>query len=225
MKDSSHLLQVYCIPGLGVNQQLFKNLKLNNCKVTHIQWLAPVKDETLPEYAMRLVQQIETSKPFVLIGVSFGGMCSIEIAKQLSPLKTFLISSSKVRSELPKSLWFLSILPGHQLFSDNTYLKGARIVRKKLGVTPEMEKDFEKMLTPPPEGYFSKAVDMIVNWQNEQYPSNVFHIHGNADDVLPYKKDVEYNYIVQDGSHMMIVDRGEEISAVINKELEKIINS
>jgi hypothetical protein len=152
-------------------------------------------------------------------------MCSIEIAKQLSPVKTFLISSSKVRSELPKSLRFLSILPGHQLFSDTTYLKGARFVQRKLGVTKEMEKDFEGMLTPPPDGYFSKAVNMIVNWQNEQYPSNVFHIHGNDDDVLPFKKDVEYDYIVQGGSHMMVVDRGEEISEVINRELEKLNRS
>jgi alpha/beta superfamily hydrolase len=222
MNDSSHKLHVYCIPGLGVNKQLFKYLKLNNCKVMHIKWLAPVKDEKLPEYAMRLAQQIDTSKPFVLIGVSFGGMCSIEIAKHLSPVKTFLISSSKVRSELPKSLRFLSFLPGHQLFSDNIFLKGARIVKNKLGVTEEMEQDFEKMLTPPPDGYFSKAVDMIVNWQNEEYPSTVFHIHGNADDVLPFKKEVEYDYIVQDGSHMMVVDRAEEISKVINRELEKL---
>lgn len=223
MNNTSHPLQVYCIPGLGVNRHLFKNIKLNRCIVTCIQWLAPFKEETLPEYAKRLAQQIDTSKPFVLIGVSFGGMCSIEIAKQLSPLKTFLISSSKVRSELPKSLRLLSFLPGHQLFSDAVYLKGARIVKKKLGVTPGMEKDFEEMLTPPPDGYFSKAVDMIVNWQNEHYPANVFHIHGNADDVLPYKKEVNYDYLVEGGSHMMVVDRGEEISAVINKELEKLV--
>jgi hypothetical protein len=222
MNNTSNKLQVYCIPGLGVNKQLFKNLKLNNCKVMHIKWLAPVKDETLREYAMRLSQQIDTSKPFALIGVSFGGMCCIEIAKQLSPVRTFLISSSKVRSELPKSLRFLSILPGHQLLSDTIFLKGARIVKNKLGVTNEMEQDFENMLTPPPDGYFSKAVDMIVNWQNEEYPASVFHIHGNADDVLPYRKDVDYDYIVQLGSHMMVVDRGEEISEVINKELEKL---
>jgi hypothetical protein len=222
MNNSSHKLHIYCIPGLGVNNHLYKNLKLTNCKITHIKWLAPVKDETLPEYAMRLAEQIDTSKPFVLIGVSFGGMCCIEIAKQLSPVKTFLISSSKVRSELPKSLRFLSILPGHQLLSDTIFLKGARIVKNKLGVTNEMEQDFEDMLTPPPDGYFSKAVDMIVNWQNEEYPSSVFHIHGNADDVLPYKKDVNYDYIVQDGSHMMVVDKGEEISEVINRELEKL---
>lgn len=188
----------------------------------HIKWLAPEKDETLPEYAMRLSKQIDTSLPFVLIGVSFGGMCCIEITKQLSPVKTFLVSSSKVRSELPKSLRFLSIIPGHQLLSDNIFLKGARIVKNKLGVTEDMEKDFEEMLTPPPDGYFSKAVNMIVNWQNEECPRNVFHIHGNADDVLPYKKEVAYDYIVEGGSHMMVMDRGEEISEVINKELVKL---
>jgi hypothetical protein len=222
MSNSAHQLQVYCIPGLGVNEHLFKNLRLKKCRVSCIEWIAPVKDESLPEYAMRLTKQMDTSKPFALIGVSFGGMCSIEIAKQLSPVKTFLISSSKVRSELPKSLRFLFFLPGYKLFSDNVYLKSARIVKKRLGVTEEMDEDFEEMLTPPPEGYFRKAVDMIVNWQNEEYPSNVFHIHGNADDVLPYKKEVDYNYIVQNGSHMMVMDRGEEISEVINRELEKV---
>ena len=86
------MLNVYCIPGMGVNERLFRNLKLNNCNILHIKWETPFKNESLPDYAMRLSKQMDTTKPFVLIGVSFGGMCSVEISKQLKIVVGHLLS-------------------------------------------------------------------------------------------------------------------------------------
>ncbi len=71
---------------MGVNESLYRNLKLNDCAIFHIKWLTPFKNETLPDYAMRLSKQIDTTQPFALIGVSFGGMVCIEIAKKLNPI-------------------------------------------------------------------------------------------------------------------------------------------
>lgn len=213
---------VYCIPGLGVNKQLFKNLQLPGFNISFIDWITPVKNETLPAYAMRLAQQIDTSKPFVLLGVSFGGMCAIEITKQLYPLKTILISSSKTKKETPSRLRILSFLPLHYLISDSLYLKGAWILRRLWGVHAGIEQEFKASLTPPPENFFARAVNMIVHWENETIVANVIHIHGTADRVLPYKKSVVYDYTIEKGSHLMVLDRGEEISRIITSSLHSL---
>ncbi|MCW3071731.1 MAG: hypothetical protein JWO44_1621 [Bacteroidetes bacterium] len=214
------MLNVYCIPGMGVDGRLFKNLQLENCNILHVKWLTPVKNESLADYAMRLSAQIDTSQPFALAGVSFGGMCSVEIAKKLNPVKTFVISSCKKSSELP---WKITLWKNFRLYkylSDSRYISGAMLVRKQFGVTGDEQKErFLEMLKAAPENYFSGAVHCIMNWQNEHVPETIVQIHGTADQVLPHKK-IDCHYKIMRGTHFMIVNRSKEINAIINKELE-----
>ncbi len=141
------MLNVYCIPGMGVNERLFRNLKLTNCTILHVKWESPLKNESLPDYALRLSKQIDTSHPFVLIGVSFGGMCCVEISKHLKPLKTFIISSSKFHNELPFKITFWRKLPLYRLFNDGFFKDVAMIAKKQFGVfTDEQKKSFRSML-------------------------------------------------------------------------------
>jgi len=216
-------LNVYCIPGLGMNALLFKNLELPNCNIIPISWLSPKKNETLPEYAMRLSAQIDTSKPFVLIGVSFGGMCAIEISKKLQPLQTILISSCKVCTEIPTALRILKYIPLHLLLSDVMYMKCTLFILKRLGVTKALKKEFNEMLKLPPENYYSRSIDMILNWKNNTIPPRVIHIQGNKDHVLFYKKNVHYDYTIEDGSHFMIVDKADEINKIIEGETDQFL--
>ena len=221
MQHSDERVIAYCIPGLGVNKKLFRNLQLDNCSVTFIEWLSPLKNETLPAYAIRLSQQIDPSRPFVLIGVSFGGMCAIEIAKRLSPLKTILISSCKTTHEIRRLLKALSYLPLHRLFSDSIYLKGAWILRRWFGAHKKIEQEFMDSLSIPPPKFFAGTVNMIVHWKNETVPPNIIQIHGTGDNVLPYWENISYNYTLEKGSHLMILDRAQEINEIINKELRQ----
>ena len=121
------MLNVYCIPGMGVDGRLFKNIKLNDCTIHHIKWETPHKSELMSEYAMRLAKQIDTSQPFALIGVSFGGMNCVEIAKQLNPVKTFVISSCKRSDELPLKITFWKRFSLYRKLSDQRYIKGAML--------------------------------------------------------------------------------------------------
>lgn len=206
---------------MGVDERMFRNLKLDNCTIFHIKWLTPFKNEKLPEYALRLAEIIDTTQPFALIGVSFGGMCCIEIAKKLKPVKTFLVSSSKTRAEVPQKIKMWSRIPLYKKLNDNVYRKAALMVKNLFGVTSkEQSEKFEQMLNTAPENYFKGAVHCILSWNNQDIPENVIHIHGTGDLVLPIKRIVDCNYIIKDGTHFMIVNRAEEINLIINKELK-----
>ncbi|MGZ4117573.1 MAG: alpha/beta hydrolase [Bacteroidia bacterium] len=219
------MLNVYCIPGMGVNERLFRNLKLNNCNIIHVKWLTPFKNESLSDYAMRLSKQIDASKPFALIGVSFGGMCCVEISKQLKPLKTFIISSSKFKEELPLKISFWRKIPIYRFFRDGFYKNAVMLAKKQFGViTEEQKTNFRKMLDEAPQNYFNGAVDCIVKWENKTRPHNLIHIHGNRDRVLPHRKVVGCDYTIEGGTHFMIINKAEEINKIINAELEKVID-
>jgi esterase/lipase len=208
---------------MGVDGRLFKNLKLENCTIHHISWITPFKNETLPEYALRLSEQIDASQPFVLIGVSFGGMCSVEIAKHLYPLRTFVISSCKRSRELPLKITFWKRFSLYKKLSDARYIKAAMLVKKQFGVTSKDQSEkFLEMLRSAPDNYFSGAVHCIMNWQNEIVPEGVIHIHGTHDRVLPHIKII-CEHKIDGGDHFMIVTKAKEINEIINKELKDFL--
>src|SRR6185312_11284822 len=91
---------IYVISGFGADERVFSKLDFGDNDVHFIQWQVPEKDETLASYAERLAKEIVYPNP-ILIGLSFGGMMAIEIAKLIPIEKVILISSIRDRYELP----------------------------------------------------------------------------------------------------------------------------
>ena len=98
---------IYFISGLGADRRVFQKLKLpEGFTAQYIDWIKPFEDESLEAYSKRMATAIDTSKPFVLVGLSMGGMVSIEIAKFTQPKLVILISSIKSIDELP---WYYKL--------------------------------------------------------------------------------------------------------------------
>lgn len=220
------MLNVYCIPGLGINEEIFKNLELQDCDIRYVKWISPLKNEKLPEYASRLSEQIDSSQPFALIGMSFGGMCAVEIAKKLKPLKTILISSNKTSAETPMNMKIWAQFPFYKNFNDAFYKSAAKNIKSLFGVkSKEQGERFERMLNSAPENYFAGAIHCLLTWENKEIPENLVHIHGTSDLVLPYQKISNCDYTIKDGTHFMVVNRSEEINTIINEELKVFIGT
>ena len=56
----------------------------------------------------------------------------------------------------------------------------------------------------------------LAPWFVIESPKNVIHIHGTADRLLPYRY-VKADYIINNGEHVMIMDKGEEVSELLKK--------
>jgi hypothetical protein len=81
-------MTLYFISGLGADKRIFEKLQFSNSfKLVFIDWIVPVKNEPLRDYATRLSHTINTSEPFVIIGLSFGGMIATELSPIVSPQK------------------------------------------------------------------------------------------------------------------------------------------
>src|SRR5690606_34798609 len=96
---------IYFMPGMAANELIFDNIKLseNDFEVHYLKWVIPHKNETLENYALRMLEGVTYKDP-VLIGVSFGGMLVQEMAKHIQVKKVIIISSVKSKKELPKRM-------------------------------------------------------------------------------------------------------------------------
>jgi pimeloyl-ACP methyl ester carboxylesterase len=214
-------MRIYFIPGLGVDHRLFANLDLPGHEVSYVKWIVPHRNEPLKDYALRLAEQIDTSQPFILGGVSFGGMCATEIAKVLKPQKLILVSSAKKGSELPLAIRFFRCFPLQKLIrSDCFYIKMALMLWRIFGFRGrDQYKLFKEMMESMPRGYFAPACNCVINWRNNEHEETL-HIHGDNDKILPFR------YIcnavrIAGGTHVMVLNNAKEIGSIIMRELER----
>ncbi|RYY87626.1 MAG: alpha/beta hydrolase, partial [Chitinophagaceae bacterium] len=95
-------MTLYFLSGLGADRRVFGRLQLpERYRIVHLDWIEPEPRESLEHYALRLSAGINTNGPFALIGLSFGGMLAVEIARVLQPSRTILLSSAATYKELP----------------------------------------------------------------------------------------------------------------------------
>lgn len=215
---------VYCISGLGADERIFCKLQVPDTTFHYIRWVQPLPTESINNYATRLRDQITHTDP-VLMGVSFGGMMSIEIAKMLSVDKVVLISSIKSSRELPRwmqvcgQLKFDKMLPAKPLHSIRP-LRALRPVQNYfLGTESEEEKaianHFRDTVDPL---YLRWSINQVLNWKNEWLPSNFYHLHGEKDHIFPLRK-VRATHVVKEAGHFMIMNRCNEINEILQKIL------
>lgn len=211
---------VYLIPGQGADERLFTHFELDPAFIVHkLQYTTPAKGTTMQEYAHQMAAQIDTSHPFVLIGTSLGGMLAIEMTEFLHPEKVIILSSAKCRQELPRRYRFMKKFPLYKIVPPRVVKGGARILQPL--VEPDRRKEkriFKSMLKAKDPLFMKRSVVMIINWERDSFPENVVHIHGSKDHTLP-TKNIGKSVIIEEGSHMMTLTRGKELSRIINEIL------
>ena len=62
------------------------------------------------------------------------------------------------------------------------------------------------------------AIQEILNWKNHFIPPNLHRIHGTKDHLLPIIVSPP-DFKIENGSHLMILNKAEEVSAALHKIL------
>ena len=216
---------VYLIPGQGADARLYKNIQLDSIyEVRNIEYFTPEKGWDMNEFAHQLARQIDTTQTFSIVGVSLGGMLATEMNDFLNPKKVILISSAKSRKELPFRYRFQKVIPIHEIVPGFVIKASAKILQPI--VEPDRGKDastFKAMLRDKDPKFMKRTVKMILEWNRETYDENIFHIHGDLDKTIP-ARNVDFDYLVEDGSHMMVLTRGDLISQLLNQILNETSN-
>jgi len=215
--------RIYLIHGQGSDSRLFSKLRLNaDYDTVCLNLPLPEKGETMEHFAQKLIPEIDTTVPFILIGVSLGGMVAAELNDLLHPLQTILISSAKNRSELPGRYKFMRVIPLYKLFPAG-FIKASSFIMQPL-VEPDRKKEkalFKNMLHEKDSRFLKRSIPLIINWQKtDNNGKQLYHLHGRKDHTIPLR-NIKSPQIVSGGSHMMVLTEAEFISEKINEILLK----
>ncbi|TXD51976.1 MULTISPECIES: alpha/beta hydrolase [unclassified Polaribacter] len=210
-------MKIYGISGLGADKRVFKFLKLDS-ELIPIDWIKPLKNESISNYSKRLSAKIDQNEKVCLIGVSFGGLVTTEISKLINPALTILISSAETKKELPFIYGVFGKTNLVKLFP-TTLFDPPRWIANFLFGTEQTEL-LNAILKDTDLKFAKWAVHALISWKNEESLKNVIKIHGTKDKLIPLKSTKNIK-LIKDGEHFMIVDKAQEISTIINAEIRK----
>lgn len=163
-------------------------------------------------------EKIQHPSP-VLLGVSFGGMIAIEIAKQIPLAKLIIVSSIKTANELPRWMKLTGKFQLHKILPTRSYKITERYDNRRLGISNEEElklvNAYREKMDPV---YYNWAVHQVLSGKNNWYPGDIVHIHGDHDKIFPVK-NLNPTHIIQGGSHIMMLNKAQEVSQCINSVL------
>lgn len=238
---------IYCISGLGADERIFSKLTLPGVTLIPLQWIQPQKEECIEAYAKRMTAQLPLhpgSQPHshpanqdppnqpadqpglldqplsypILMGVSFGGMMALEMAKFFPEAKVILISSVKSRKELPG--WMR--LAGNLRLNRLLPLRPPRWDRLEtdfLGTETAEERQLVREFSNTSDPvYLRWALGQVINWRNEWQPSACYHLHGTNDKTFPYK-NIRATHLIAGGGHFMVMNRAKEVSTILESIL------
>lgn len=201
-------IHVYLMPGLAANPSIFKNIDLpTDLFEQHLlEWFVPKENMTISEYAAEMNKQVNHTNP-VLLGVSFGGILVQEMAKLMKVHKVIVVSSVKMKSELPKRMIFSRYTKLHKLLPTGLVNNVELLAKYAFGETiTKRLKLYEEYLSIRDKYYLDWSIDQMINWQQTECQENVIHIHGDKDAVFPVAHIKDYIPVLN-GTHTMIIHR------------------
>ncbi|KAA5823509.1 alpha/beta hydrolase [Algibacter amylolyticus] len=205
---SQELIHVYLMPGMAASPKIFEYIKLpeNQFEIHLLEWLIPIDNESITDYARRLCTNIKHEN-VVLLGVSFGGVIVQEMSKFVSVKKLIIVSSVKSMHELPKKMLLAKATKAYALVP--TQLASKLDVFEKYAFGDTITKRIElykKYLSVNDNKYLSWAIKEMVCWNQETCHPDIIHIHGDNDSVFPIK-NIKNCIVIKNGTHIAIINK------------------
>ena len=212
---------MYCIPGLGLDHRVFEKLELPDFELRFLDWIPAKTEESMPAYAKRLINGIETNS-FSLLGVSLGGIAAIEISKLKKVNRLILISTIKHQDELPVYLKWMNKFPANQVGAAKVGMELSMALKPFYDKANKKGNElFQKMVRDSSPQFINWGVRVISQWEiKDAIETPYLHLHGTEDLVFPIK-NIDNATTVKGGTHFMIYNDAKKIS----KRISFIINN
>lgn len=213
---------VYFVPGLAASKEIFRNINLPKDRyTTHIiEWLIPLKNESIVDYAKRMAAFVKKDNA-VLIGVSFGGVMVQEMSAFLNLRKLIIISSVKSKYELPKRLRLIRNSKAYKLVPTRLIVSSKDLTQYAIGPRSKKRlKIYDEYLHIRDKRYLPWAIEKMVCWNRKEVNTKVHHIHGDADMVFPIKH-IHNAEIIKGGTHIMLLNKATAVTQKIVDIIEE----
>ena len=215
------MITIYFLSGLGADERVFARLNLPpGYQMQLIPWEKVKGNETLEEYARHLARTIDASKPFLLAGLSFGGIVAAEICKFLKPKKLILFSTVATGQELRRIYRLAGSLRLYRLVS-NIYMR--LTLPFAYWFFGPLDNEGKKLINDyvlMNEGvYLRWALGQISCWKNSEIYHPHIRIHGSLDRAFPLDLLNDVDYVIEGGGHTCVFTHATEVNEILMKEL------
>ncbi|MDF1673119.1 MAG: alpha/beta hydrolase [Vicingaceae bacterium] len=219
--------KLYFISGLGADSRAFTKIQeFDNYQNVFIEWIPNLPNEAFSNYIARLIKGYDIKANDIIIGLSFGGLAAIEIARQTSAEKVILLSSFQDKNGLKPHLKFLldlrlyNLIPNFKLkFFDKQAVKGFG------DVSEEAKQGLIEMMRDTNPKFIKWSLKQIRKSKFKMIPNTeIFNIIGTKDELVQNWELTSNNFHINNGSHLMVYDNADEINTTLKKILQ-VVNS
>jgi pimeloyl-ACP methyl ester carboxylesterase len=230
--------------GLGADDHVFWHQLSEFPKLTVMDWLVPLRGESLAEYAARYSELIRTdilknqvTSDVVIGGLSFGGIVALEVAKHVKPDGVVLLASARRPTDLPlrirffRPLRFLGPLARvivmilQLLAVPFAYGVARRVIPYTSGVLRQVCRANSRVV--------AWSICQIWAWDDEPLlDCSVYQIHGDQDFVIvnPTTKR-EHNEkstpstaeIIPEAGHLVTITHPKDVADFLNRSISGAI--
>lgn len=217
------IITCYAVPGLGASNELFSQLKFPPwLRIQPVNWEPCHAKENLSHYTERLLPQVDLTRPHIYIGFSFGAAVAVELAKRTRPRLTVIVSGVAQRKEIPfylrriRALGVYNLAPLVVRLWTPLLRWGASLA---FGTKDPHALDMlVRMIRNIDPTFYECGLKAFMNWDNNETPEPLLHIHGSRDRLLPTRY-VKPEIIIPRAGHFIIYTHAEQISQVIRYAL------
>lgn len=213
--------KAYFISGLGADCTVFTRLRLpQQYEPVYIEWKPLDKGETLSSYSEKMGAEVTISEGDVLIGLSFGGLLALEIARKKEAKLVILISSFRELSDLRPLPKMLIRLRAYQLIPPFAYRYLKTMAQVTLGGSSKKGKRLLKQMMDNTDLHFTKwALRQISQYSfNKPEGTQIINILGDKDPLVsPWK--IDRDFLIGEGGHFMVFEKAAQLNEVLQKNL------
>ena len=213
------MLKVYFISGMGADRRIFRHIRLPaNFEADYLDWIPFKKGEELEDYAVRLAEGIAPGEPFILIGLSLGGIMAVEIAKRRVPVCTILLSSVPLSGQLPSYFKIARWLPLLDLVP-LSFFKSSAILKRMFTLESKEDKALIlQMIREADASFIRWAMGAVVGWRNKVMPVPLWHLHGTRDEIFPIWL-TRPTHRISGGGHLLVLTHAREVNTLLGEIL------
>jgi len=231
------------LPGIGADHRLFRHQTVAFPNSFAADWIDPLPDESLEQYAVRWAETIRTelekrpTAPVIVSGLSLGGMIAPYIAQNLNAAGCILLCSIRSPKEFPRWFYLDWKFMRHCFLLRVVRVYILQFIARSLLCFPGLLQRFispkvVRQLAETPPRRFAGLARMMFDWtyrRREETEAPIFegptlHVHGTCDPLLPIRL-TNPDIRIPGGGHVLPLSHPEEINEIIERFVRRIFET